>query len=76
MPGQLRAEQFLLQVGVVQFGVGIGDFHALDEQLKPLRNSRVVTLSLRERADARRIIHDEDRARQAHPRPFPRRRRS
>ena len=30
-PGQLGAEQFFLQIGVVQLGIGVGYFHAVDE---------------------------------------------
>ncbi len=37
---QLRLEQLLLQIGIVQFRVGVGNFHALNKQLKPFRNRR------------------------------------
>ena len=63
-PCKLRAEELLLQVGVVQLGVGVGDLHALNEQLKPLGDGRVVALALGQRADAGRVVEHEDRARE------------
>ena len=62
--GQLLAEKLLLQVGIVQLGVGVGHFHALDEQLEPLGNRRIARLALGQRANARRIVDHEDRPRQ------------
>ncbi len=59
-PRQLSAEQFFLQVGIVQLGIGVGHFHALDEQLEPLGDGRVVLFALGKRADARRIVHHKD----------------
>ena len=58
------AEKLFLQVGIVQFGVGVGHLHALDEQLEPLGNRRIAGLPLGQRADARRVVDHEDRARQ------------
>ena len=43
--GELRAEQVFLQPRVVQFGVGVRHFHAVDEQLEPLGDRRVAAAS-------------------------------
>jgi hypothetical protein len=53
-----------LQVGVVQFGVGVRDFHPLDEELEPLGDGGVLLAALGERANARGIVADEDRTHQ------------
>ena len=45
--GKLGAEELFLQVGIVQLGVSVGDFHPLDEQLEPFGNVRVVATAFR-----------------------------
>ena len=62
LAGELRFEQLFLQVGVVELGVGVGDFHAVDEQLEALGDRGVIGLALGERADAGRVVDDEHRA--------------
>ncbi len=59
---ELRLEELFLQVGVVQLGIRVGDFHPAHEQFKPLGDGGIRPLALRQRADARRIVHDENRA--------------
>ena len=60
--GELRAKQLLLEVGVVEFGVGVGQFHARHVELKPLGDVRLARLPLGERADRGRIVDHEHRA--------------
>ena len=64
-PGELAAEKLLLQERVVELGVGVGQLHALDEQLEPLGHRRVRGLALGQRADRRGIVDHEDRTGQA-----------
>ncbi len=63
--GQLLREELLLQVGVVELGVGVGHFHAMDEQLEPFGDGGIVGLALGQGADAGRVVEDEDRAGEA-----------
>ena len=63
-PRQLGAEQVFLQPRVIQFGVGVRQFQAVNEQLEPLGNLGVTLLPLGERAHGRRIVDDEHRPRQ------------
>ena len=60
--GELRAKQLLLEVGVVEFGVGVGQFHARHVELEPLGDVRLARLPLGERADRGRIVDHEHRA--------------
>ena len=66
---KLRLEQLLLQVGIVQLGVGVGDFHAVDEQLESLGDGRVVCLALGQRADAGRVVASRRSGRRVRLRP-------
>ena len=60
--GELRLEQFFLQVGVVEFGVGVGQLHAVDEQLEPFGDGRVVAFAFGQRANAAGVVDHKDRA--------------
>lgn len=58
---QLRLEQIFLQDGIVEFGVCIRQFHAMDEQLKSLRDFWLRGASFRQWAQARWVIGHEYR---------------
>ena len=59
LPGQLRGKQFFLQPGIVELGVGVGQFHTVDVELEPLGHAGVAGLPLRERANRRGIVDEE-----------------
>ena len=70
--GELLRKSLLLHDRVVQLGVGVGQLHAVDEQLEALGDGRVARLPLGQRAERGRVVVDEHRARPAGPRPAPR----
>ena len=55
-------EQLLLLFRIVQFGVGVGYFHPIAEQLKSLSNRRIIFLAFRQRSDARGLVDDKYRS--------------
>ena len=59
---ELVAEELLLEVRVVELGVGVGQLDAADVQLEAFGDGRVGRLALGQRADGGRVVDDEDRA--------------
>ncbi len=59
---ELGFEEFFLEPGVVEFGVGVGEFHAFDVEFEAFGDRRVVLLALGERADGGWVVDHEDGA--------------
>ena len=59
---KLGSEQLVLEQWVVEFGVGVGQFHAVDEQFESFGDLGIVSLPLGQRAEAGGIIDDENRS--------------
>ena len=49
-PVQLCFEKILLQNWIVQFGLGVGEFHPVDKKLEPVRDMWIAATSLGQRA--------------------------